>query len=68
LGASDEAVERFAVQVGNDTDEFRKPCYQQMLCLISENCQLSPGVVRILQNIFGEVRWQPLNSNNKIYF
>jgi hypothetical protein len=53
--ASDEEVERFAVQVGNDTDPHRKPRYQQMRCTIGPNCQLSENTRRILEHTFGRV-------------
>ncbi len=55
IKASDEAVERFAVQVGNDTDPIRKSTYQQIRCTISPDCTLSENTVRILQQMFGSV-------------
>lgn len=55
IQATDEEVERFAVQVGNDTDPFRKPKYKEMLCLIDTNCDLSENTRRILRRIFGQV-------------
>lgn len=59
--ASDEEVERFAVQVGNDTDEWRKPRYEKMPCFVSAQCQLSQNTLRILERIFGEVRVEKLS-------
>jgi len=56
IRATDEDVERFAVQVGNDTDEIRKPHYRQMRCDISADCQLSHNTMRILQHTFGQVK------------
>ncbi|MFN8454383.1 MAG: hypothetical protein U0401_06885 [Anaerolineae bacterium] len=53
--ASDEEVERFAVQVGNDTDPFRQPRYKQMKCTVSPECRLSENTLRILRRTFGEV-------------
>lgn len=53
--ATDEDVERFAVQVGNDTDSLRKPRYQQMRCVVSADCGLSENTHRILQRMFGSV-------------
>ena len=53
--ATDEDVERFAVQIGNDTDEVRKPTYQKMQCLISIDCGLSENTLRILRRMFGVV-------------
>lgn len=47
--------ERFAVQVGNDTDPVRRPTYAQMRCLVSPECGLSENTMRILQRTFGRV-------------
>ncbi len=55
IKASDEDVERFAVQVGNDTDPIRSLRYKQMCCRISAACQLSENTMRILQRMFGQV-------------
>lgn len=54
--ASDEEVERFAVQAGNDTDEWRKSRYAQMPCVVSAQCRLSENTLRILERMFGEVK------------
>jgi hypothetical protein len=54
--ATDEEVERFVVQAGNDTDELRQPFYRQMRCLLG--CRLSENTLRILQNQFGQVERQ----------
>ena len=51
--ATDEDVERFAVQVGNDTDSFRKPRYEEMQCTVK--CKLSKNTLRILEKMFGQV-------------
>lgn len=53
--ATDEEVERFAVQVGNDTDPLRRSRYPQMRCTIGPDCQLSTNTLRILQSRFGQV-------------
>lgn len=53
--ASNEEVERFAVQVGNDTDIARWPRYGQMRCVIATDCGLSENTLRILRHTFGEV-------------
>src|SRR6185295_18517069 len=53
--ATDEEVERFAVQVGNDTDPTRQPGYKEMQCVILPQCQLSENTWRILQRTFGQV-------------
>ncbi len=53
--ASDEDVERFAVQVGNDTDPHRDPYYGQMRVVIDPNCNISENSHRVLQQMFGRV-------------
>lgn len=52
IQATDEDVERFAVQVGNDTDEVQKSRYESMTCEISADCQLSENSMRILKRVF----------------
>lgn len=55
LDATDEEVERFAVQIGNDTDPVRKSSYKQLLCTVSPDCNLSENTMRILKQMFGQV-------------
>lgn len=55
IAASDEEVERFAVQVGNDTDPARQSGYKTMTCLVAEGCDLSSNTIRVLQQILGQV-------------
>lgn len=55
IQATDEDVERFAVQVGNDTAESRTERYAKMFCRVSSDCHLSPGTMRILADTFGKV-------------
>jgi hypothetical protein len=55
IQATDEDVERFAVQVGNDTDPFRRLRYQQMSCVVGSECRLSENTIRILERMFGQV-------------
>lgn len=55
MRANDEAVERFAVQVGNDTDEVRRPRYRRIPCTVSAGCGLSANSIRVLQRVLGEV-------------
>lgn len=62
IQATDEDVERFAVQVGNDTDTFRQPRYKQMRCIVAPDCQLSENTWRILQRFFGEVEREGTSS------
>lgn len=60
--ATDEDVERFAVQIGNDTDPARKPRYRQMTCTIGPACRLSENTVRILETMFGRVELERVDS------
>ncbi len=53
--ATDEEVERFAVQVGNDTDPVRQPHYRQMQCVVGPEARLSENTRRILERAFGKV-------------
>jgi hypothetical protein len=53
--ATDQAVERFAMQVGNDTDLARSSRYSQMRCIVSRSSKLSKNSTRILQRMFGQV-------------
>jgi hypothetical protein len=53
--ASDEDVERFAVQVGNDTDPLQQPRYAAMRCLIWPAAGLSENSLKILQHTFGRM-------------
>ncbi len=52
INATDEDVERFAVQVGNDTNPIRQPHYKNMRCVVSLDCRLSENTMRILQQMF----------------
>lgn len=53
IDASDEDVERFTVQIGNDIE--RRQFYQQMGCKISSDCKLSENTLRILRRVFGHL-------------
>jgi hypothetical protein len=53
IHASDEEVERFAVQVGNDTDPVRQACYPKMICILNPANDLSENTRRILVRTFG---------------
>jgi hypothetical protein len=54
--ATDEHVERFVVQVGNDTDPLRTSSYYKRIdCTVALNCQLSENTFRILKRMFGKV-------------
>jgi RNase P subunit RPR2 len=53
--ATDEEVERFAIQVGNDMDRTRQARYKQIRCAVASECRLSENTLRILQRTFGEL-------------
>ena len=53
--ASDEEVERFVIQVGNDPDPIRRSRSRQIPWFISTECRLSENTLRILQARFGQV-------------
>ncbi|MEM7344838.1 MAG: hypothetical protein AAF485_11400, partial [Chloroflexota bacterium] len=55
LSATDLEVEKFATQIGNDTDEIRQATYQTMRCAIASACHLSENTLRILRKMFGSV-------------
>jgi hypothetical protein len=55
LQATDEEVERFAVLVGNDTDEYRKHGYSQMPVIVSPTCHLSENTLRVLRHTFSQI-------------
>lgn len=63
IRASDEEVERFAMQVGNDTDTRRQARYKKMRCAISPQCPLSENTQHILRKTFGQVVLQNVNSS-----
>lgn len=53
VNASDEAVERFAVQIGNDIEQ--RQIYRKTRCKLSSNCKLSENTLRILRRAFGHL-------------
>jgi hypothetical protein len=55
IQATDEEVERFAVQVGNDTDPTREGNYSQIPCSINKACHLSENTKRVLDSTFGVI-------------
>jgi hypothetical protein len=67
IQATDEDVERFAVQVGNDTDPVRQPHYAQMQRFIAPQCQLSENSLRVLQIMFGQVDHETTRRHNRRY-
>lgn len=64
--ATDEEVERFAVQAGNDNDPVRRPLYQKMHCIVASECDLTENTLRVLRSIFGEVEIKRDSEKSKI--
>ncbi|MEM7028878.1 MAG: hypothetical protein AAF629_04750 [Chloroflexota bacterium] len=56
INATDEDVERFVVQIGNDADYEQKRRVKNMMCHISPNCTLSENTLRILERTFAQVQ------------
>lgn len=54
--ATDQEVERFLVQVGNDSDSFQKSRYKDVQYKISVQCELSDNTNRILKRMFGGLK------------
>jgi hypothetical protein len=54
--ATEEEVERFALAVGNDTDELRRSRYPQIRCAVSPDCRLAENTLRVLRSQFEEVQ------------
>lgn len=55
MQATDQEVERFAIQISNDTDPFRQPRYRGASCTIAADCSLSENTLRILRSLFNSV-------------
>jgi len=55
IRATDEDVERFAMQVGNDTDKFRQPRYKKMGCIVMSEAKLSTNSIKILRKTFENI-------------
>ncbi len=55
INATDQDVEAFAIQAGNDVDMLRKRKIARMTCMISPSCVLQENTLRILKHIFGNV-------------
>ena len=53
IQARNEDVERFAVQIGNDTDRERRETYKTMICLVSPDCELSKNTMWVLKEQIG---------------
>lgn len=55
IQSTEEQVERFAMQVANDTDPSRRPRYRGMVCRVSADCGLPENTVRILASLSDRV-------------
>jgi hypothetical protein len=55
IRATDEDVERFVVQLGNDTDAARAGWYRQLPCFVYPGCVLSENSLKLLRRTFGRV-------------
>jgi hypothetical protein len=53
--ASDEDVERLAMNAGNDTDPVRRARYPHVRCAVAPECRLSENSLRVLEQVFGQV-------------
>jgi hypothetical protein len=53
----DFEVERFCIQVGNDTDPFRAGRCRTTRCRVAAGCELSENTRRILKATFGKVEF-----------
>lgn len=56
--ATDEEVERLAVQIGNGTDPSRKAQYKEMRCIISTDCTILQSTIRLLAEVVGNVEME----------
>jgi hypothetical protein len=64
IQATDEDVERFAIQTGNDTDPTRAARYKEMVCTVSSDCHLSENTMRILEHTLECVKVKELAQQN----
>ena len=55
---TDEQIERFVVQIGNDTRPGRQARLKTIPCRIAPNCDLSENSLRILGHTFAHVERQ----------
>lgn len=59
IRAAEVEVEKFAVQVANNTDPQQKAAYRRMICQIGPECHLSPNTLKLLGRLFGRVSLAP---------
>jgi hypothetical protein len=55
IRATDEEVERFVVNLGNNSDELQQSSYKKMNCVVLSACSLSDNTMRILKHRFGQI-------------
>ena len=67
LDASDEDVERFCIQVGNDTNPLRNSKYHRIPCSILSECSLSHNLRKSLAHLFGKVSTEQCPTSRTIY-
>jgi hypothetical protein len=65
IEATDQDVERFAIQIGNDTDPLRRRRYPRMTCLIRSECQLSENSLKILRRLFSRVERREIKHGQR---
>ena len=53
--ASEIEVEKFAIQIANNTEPQQKSTYWRMTCQIGPECPLSPNTMILLRRLFGKV-------------
>lgn len=58
IAATDYDVERFCIQVANDTDEWRSRRYRNMTVTIKPSCVLSENTLMVLKSRFAKVEQQ----------
>lgn len=63
VNTTDEDVERFAVQVGNDTDVSRNKHYKRMICVVSSDCKLTDNTQKVLKQTFGQLEIKELQQS-----
>jgi hypothetical protein len=55
IQAGEVEVEKFAIQVANNTEPQQKAAYRRMTCQVGPDCPLSPNTLTLLGRLFGKV-------------
>jgi hypothetical protein len=63
--ATDEQIERLVMQIGNDTDLFRRARYKQISCTLNSDCKLSVNSMRLLERFLGKVCFSNSSVDSK---